>query len=156
MVTVSCRICKTRFYGKPSHIKRGWAKYCSKKCATIGQHTGKEVFCNTCKARVYRTPKELRCSKSNKFYCNRACFAIWKNQNMFFGEQHANWKDGKNAYRNVLLRAKVQQVCKGCGYDNKKVLLVHHIDRNRKNNVRRNLMWLCRNCHYLIHNGRTV
>ena len=156
MVTVSCRVCKKKFYGKPSHIERGWAKYCSKKCSNVGQHNGETFSCNTCGKEVYRTRKEMRCSASNKFYCGKACFAVWKNQNLFYGENHANWKNGESAYRNVLLRAKIQQACKGCGYTNKKVLLVHHIDRNRKNNKVKNLMWLCRNCHYLIHNGKTI
>ncbi|MBI4281264.1 HNH endonuclease [Candidatus Uhrbacteria bacterium] len=34
---------------------------------------------------------------------------------------------------------------------NNRVLLVHHIDENRKNNVLSNLVWLCRNCHFLVH-----
>jgi predicted HNH restriction endonuclease len=26
------------------------------------------------------------------------------------------------------------------------------VDKNRKNNKIKNLIWLCRNCHFLIHN----
>jgi len=33
----------------------------------------------------------------------------------------------------------------------KKVIIVHHIDKNRKNNKLSNLAWLCRNCHFLVH-----
>jgi len=30
-------------------------------------------------------------------------------------------------------------------------LIVHHIDKNRNNNGIENLIWLCQNCHYLVH-----
>ncbi len=156
MPIVSCKKCKKKFYGKPSHIARGWAKYCSSKCQYAAQYNGKTFRCEICKKSIYRTPRAQNNSKSGRFFCTKSCFMIWKNQNMFFGELHANWKDGANAYRGMIQRAGIAQKCKSCGHSDKRVLLVHHIDHNRKNNVLSNLMWLCRNCHYLIHNGKTV
>ena len=70
---------------------------------------------------------------------------------MLSGEDHPNWKDGSNAYRSILLKEGGSILCGDCGFDDKKVLVVHHIDRNRKNNEKINLKWLCRNCHYLEH-----
>jgi predicted HNH restriction endonuclease len=32
------------------------------------------------------------------------------------------------------------------------MLVVHHIDENRNNNNHENLIWLCYNCHHLVHN----
>jgi predicted HNH restriction endonuclease len=32
------------------------------------------------------------------------------------------------------------------------MLIVHHVDENRSNNDPENLIWLCYNCHHLVHN----
>jgi len=42
--------------------------------------------------------------------------------------------------------------CERCAVTVKKVLVAHHIDMNRNNNNLSNLIWLCRNCHFIIHN----
>ena len=43
------------------------------------------------------------------------------------------------------------EMCGICKISDKRVLVVHHVDSNRKNNTFKNLMWLCRNCHCLVH-----
>ena len=67
------------------------------------------------------------------------------------GVNAPNWIAGENAYRALLKRAKIPVVCSKCGIKDKRVLSVHHKDRNRKNNDLKNLEWLCRNCHFLVH-----
>jgi predicted HNH restriction endonuclease len=42
-------------------------------------------------------------------------------------------------------------VCKKCGNKDARVLEVHHLDKNRKNSNIENLIWLCANCHTLVH-----
>jgi hypothetical protein len=49
------------------------------------------------------------------------------------------------------LRLKTPRVCKLCGIKDLRILAAHHIDRNTENNKVDNLIWLCHNCHYLIH-----
>jgi hypothetical protein len=153
---VKCKICNSDFYAKPRHLKIGWGKYCSNPCSYQAMHTGKWVKCNTCSKRIYRQKRELKASKSGKLFCNKSCFAVWKNKNIMSGERHVNWKNGENAYRSIMLRSKALQVCNDCGIKDIKVLVVHHIDQNRKNNKLNNLKWLCRNCHYVVHEGKTV
>lgn len=47
--------------------------------------------------------------------------------------------------------------CNRCGYDeHPRILGVHHIDRNKKNNDLSNLEVLCPNCHSLEHSRHTV
>lgn len=75
----------------------------------------------------------------------------WKNQNLFLGENHPNWIGGEFAGRGVLERANKKMVCERCGISDKRVLMVHHKDSNRKNNKLTNLIWLCHNCHHLAH-----
>ncbi len=154
MPRVSCTICKKPFYAKPRHLKRGWGKYCSKACQYTGQHTGKVFHCATCDKKVYRTPKEVRVSITKKFFCNRSCSIIWKNINIFSGSNHVNWKNGESRYRNIILRSEIEQKCKRCALADKRILAVHHVDKNRRNNSLENLKWLCHNCHFLIHHDK--
>lgn len=42
-------------------------------------------------------------------------------------------------------------MCTRCGISDERILLKHHIDRNRKNNDIKNLQTLCYNCHKLAH-----
>ncbi len=151
MPLVNCKQCSKSFKVKPNRIKRGWGKYCSRECQFADMHNGQTFACATCGNSVYRTPKEQRSSRSGRFYCNKSCFAKWKNKLWAFGEDHFNWKDGEASYRNAMLRSKKKPQCSGCKNNELRVLVVHHIDENRKNNDLKNLQWLCRNCHYLIH-----
>jgi hypothetical protein len=156
MPIVGCKRCNKRFYVRPSHIKRGWGKFCSSECLYSSMKTGKSVYCTICHKKIYRNLTQFGRSKSNHFYCSKNCFAIWKNAHVLIGEKHGNWKGGKNSYREIVKRAKIMPKCSTCGISNKRVLVVHHIDRDRNNNLLSNLKWLCRNCHYLEHNGKTL
>lgn len=156
MPQVICKICGKKFYTKPRHLKIGWGKYCSNQCKYESQKTGKFVKCEVCGKKIYRTPKELRHSKSRKYFCSKSCFAIWKNENLLFGEHHPGWKHGKYTYRTTIKRNKIPQKCSRCGINDRRVLVVHHKDNNRKNNNIKNLEWLCRNCHYILHKGKTL
>lgn len=70
---------------------------------------------------------------------------------MYTGQNHPNWKGGEYAYRNNLIKSKIPKICKLCKIKDYRILAVHHIDRNRKNNKIKNLIWLCHNCHFLVH-----
>jgi hypothetical protein len=60
-----------------------------------------------------------------------------------FRGSHSRW------WREFLL--KDIGCCERCGFSDKRVLNLHHKDRNRANNVRENLELLCWNCHALDH-----
>jgi len=153
----NCKICKNSFYAKQNWIVRGWGKYCSKPCQYQAQLNGKIVNCTWCDKEVYRALKDLKKSKSKNYFCNKSCFASWKNETQFsIGQSHFNWKHGGGSYRNIMLREGMSQICGECSIKDKRVLVVHHLDKNRKNNSLENLRWLCRNCHYLAHKGQTV
>lgn len=151
MALTACLICTKIFYTKPSHKKRGWGKYCSILCRNKSQLKGKIVKCFICDKDLYRSPKDLRSSGSNKFFCNKSCQTIWRNTILFSGENSTNWKHGKSAYRQILKRANRKEICTLCQTTDKRILIVHHRDRNRYNNKVENLIRLCHNCHYLVH-----
>lgn len=66
-------------------------------------------------------------------------------------EKHPRYIDGRtyesdfHHLKKILLPAK-------CGLCGKKAILLHHRDKNKKNNKMDNLMPLCASCHSILHN----
>jgi hypothetical protein len=149
----SCKICKTEFHVKPSWLKKGQGKYCSRKCQFKAQEKGKFIFCGICRKKAWRMPKQLKHSKSGKFFCSKSCQTLWRNR-VYSGPNHPFWMGGIRIYRKIMAENGIKQVCAGCSMEDTRVLIVHHRDKNRKNNAIENLRWLCRNCHYLTHRER--
>lgn len=150
MPYVPCARCSSTFYAKPSWIREGNGKYCSMDCYREAKQNGKEVPCDLCGKKSYKQKKDLARSKSGKFFCSKSCQTQWRNR-VYVGDKHKNFTTGESSYRQVLKRADVPMRCAYCRTDDFRVLAVHHIDKNRKNNSLRNLAWLCHNCHFLVH-----
>lgn len=140
---------------KAFYVKKGQEKFCSHACKHLADRTGKVVKCAECEKEIYRKPYLLKLSQSGKYFCSKSCQTKWRNS-VFIGSKHANWKDGLYAYRSVLTRHKIPKQCKLCNTTDTRVLAVHHIDQNRKNNKVDNLAWLCHNCHHLVHHHDEV
>ncbi len=150
MVIITCKVCEKKFKGKNWHLKRGWGKCCSKKCRDESFKKGKFVNCDTCGKKIWRTPKHFRYSKSGKFFCNKSCQALWRNK-VYSGSSHALWIDGSSTYRKKMLESGRPAMCKLCKKKDRRVLQVHHKDGNDQNYEIDNLIWLCVNCHHLVH-----
>ena len=145
-----CKRCGKTFSVKPHWIKVGYGKYCSADCHHASMRNGENVKCATCGELTYKTQKALNGSKSGKYFCSKKCQTIWRNQ-LYIGSAHKNFKTGEFVYRGVMERNEVPKICRLCKTTDYRVLAVHHIDKNRKNNALENLAWLCNNCHFLIH-----
>lgn len=156
MPRVPCKICESIFYAKPYWLRKGWGKYCSRNCQREGQKTGKTVACFICNTSVYKSGKALIGSKSKKYFCDKSCQTIWRNSVEYIGEKHPNWRGGfsSESYRNILRRTNKEEVCGLCYTVDKRILTAHHIDHNHVNNDPENLIWLCHNCHFLVHHHR--
>jgi len=152
MPQVKCKICNKEFHVKPNLLKNGLGKYCSLKCMGKQFQQGELRKCFICKKEIYKSRKALLSSKSKNFFCSKSCQTVWRNSIVNVGADHPNWKGGKHvSYRNLLRKNKVAEICFLCENDDKRVLAVHHIDKNHTNNSLPNLIWLCHNCHALIH-----
>ncbi len=150
MVIVTCRVCSKRFKVKPWHLRQGWGKCCSRRCRDEAQKKGRFVNCSTCGKKVWKMPKDLEHSKSGKFFCNKSCQTLWRNK-VYSGPNHAFWSGGAKLYRKKLLESKKVSLCVLCGKRDIRVLQVHHKDGSRSNNDIGSLVWLCINCHHLVH-----
>jgi hypothetical protein len=42
MITTSCQCCSVKFEAREADIKRGWGKFCSKRCAAISKNKNKK------------------------------------------------------------------------------------------------------------------
>lgn len=153
MVEVICGKCSTKFYTKPSQIKYGHGKYCSRKCQYSARRVGKLVPCFICGKEKYKPLAKFNRVKSGKFFCSKSCQTKWRNTE-FIGSKHANWVNGYTIYRSTLKKSLLMEICRLCKTIDKRVLAVHHIDKNRKNNSLSNLDWLCYNCHFLVHHHK--
>ncbi len=151
MPTVACRSCAKEFYAKPSWLLKGFGIYCSRECQSAGRKTGQIILCSLCGKEAYKQQKALNGSKSQKYFCGRECAVKWHNS-VFIENNHGNWKHGAFSYRRILQRSSTNETCVLCRSIDDRVLSVHHIDKDRKNNKTSNLIWLCRNCHHLVHN----
>ena len=155
MVMVLCKICSKEFYVKPSHQKLGWGKYCSAKCRTESQFKGIHVACFTCNKEIYRSLSKLGHSKSKKYFCSKKCQTLWRNS-IFVEERSVNWINGIHAYRKMLARRNLIKECFGCKLNDSRVLIIHHVDHDRKNNDMSNLICLCLNCHFIVHHDKEL
>ena len=154
MPNVKCKYCRVEFYAKPSHLRMGFGKYCSRDCQYKGLKTGVALDCYTCKAKIYRTKAKLEKSKSKKYFCSKSCQTKWRNS-YFSGEKHKNWKTGRGVdYRAIMLHTGKKEVCARCRTRDRRILAVHHVDHNHQNNDVKNLAWLCHNCHHEVHYDR--
>lgn len=150
MPIVSCKICAKNFYTKPNWLKKGHGKYCSRECQFKAQRRGKFVSCHRCGKVVWRQPHDL--DRSKIFFCNKSCMMKWRNK-LQKGPNHPNWTGGRHIDRSALLiKIGIKPSCKRCSRKDQKALLVHHIDGNRYNDDVSNLIFLCHNCHHLVHN----
>ncbi len=137
---VVCNTCEKEFKRKPSQVKD--KNYCSIKCNAKSLVKGSYTLCRTCGVSVWKTPKEMKDSKTGNLFCSHSCSA-----------KFSNTKRSNNiyTYRTVAFEAH-GKICNICKYDKiPEVLQVHHIDRNRRNSSANNLQVLCPTCHSIEH-----
>jgi hypothetical protein len=151
MDNVICNFCNKEFRKKKSQIFLSQKHYCSKICLEKSKKKGKLVECFVCKKLVYKKIKNLNLSKSGKYFCSHTCSNICTGERQR-AENHSNWINGESSYKNLLKRTNSLKECVLCKKNDIRILCVHHLDKNRKNNKINNLIWLCHNCHFLVHN----
>lgn len=149
---IKCDNCGDDFNKKPSRITRSKNNFCSKECQgeykTIS--STKETTCGHCGKDIVKFKREIEESKSGKVFCNSSCSASY-NGKLFIEDKAKNWQGGFYSYRTRALK-EYGLVCNNCGFKEvPEVLQVHHIDRNRDNNILSNLEVLCPTCHNIDH-----
>lgn len=136
-----CAYCSKAIYRRPVEIGRR-SVYCSAAC--FGKSCRKEKPCPACGRTILASEKRRSCSRA---CANRLRTGI---------------KYGTGARKDIVstvryLKARLIELrgpaCERCGYCRVQILVVHHVDRDRKNNKMENLELICPNCHAEEHYG---
>ena len=155
-VEVKCDYCKKIFLKQKRFIntkKQGRIKnYCCVEHRGLAKQNRIELKCSHCEKTFYRAKSKLLNSKHGLYFCNRVCKE--KAQSLNGGNkklQPLHYGNGEFNYRTIAFK-EYDNKCEICGYDEHiEILEVHHIDKNRKNNIIKNLIILCPNHHKMLH-----
>ena len=112
------------------------------KCKIL--FTNKTKNCVVCN-KTFTIPISKTKGTSGKF-CSKKCYYIWYNKTFWKGGCRNYW--GKLANKIYGINNRIF-ICEFCGINDK--IVIHHKDKNRKNNDIANLQALCDSCHAWLH-----
>lgn len=67
----NCEVCDKEFYVKPSYVKLGGGKYCSRVCQGKARQTRESRKCLICEKEFYVKPSHLKYGRGK--YCSKIC-----------------------------------------------------------------------------------
>jgi hypothetical protein len=147
-VFTKCLQCGKKFKSRAGSNEKKRAKFCGTDCSSKSQRNRVKLKCATCGKKFEKKASWLRKSKSGLFFCDKECkrkaqllsSGITAIHPEHYGKSKLNYR--KLAFENY------KHKCAVCGWDeDERILQVHHIDGDRKNNNLRNLIILCPTCH---------
>lgn len=120
------------------------------KCGEEKEHQAKGL-CHRCYKKYSWKPKNITCERCQRELPMKAKGLCGGCYNFVF---HLDYAKARNyqKYHNITseLYKEVTKSCVLCGFD--KVVDLHHLDENKKNNSKENLVGLCPNHHKMFHN----
>ena len=155
-----CLNCTDEFSVLMKEVKRGNGRFCSRSCSNSHRSKIKKLaivpncVCANCNLAFYKVKSKFRNSRSGFHFCSRKC----KDDSQRIHSPHRiieimpnHYGTGEAHYREIAFRVK-ERKCEDCNFNEvPEVLVVHHIDENRSNNVPENLKVLCPTCHEIEH-----
>jgi hypothetical protein len=121
-------------------------------CHLLKEHHAKGL-CYVCYKKLTWIPKTgncKRCQKLKEMHAKGLCASCYNY--VFHLDKNKAYHHRKYNHVDVKTYRELTKACILCGFD--KVVDLHHIDRNRQNNSRTNLVGLCPNHHRLIKSAR--
>ena len=124
-------------------------------CSNCGKETinYSKGMCNPCYRRLIWKPKKKECKRCKRILPMKAkgfcggCYNF-----VFMLEYNKSWNQMKNYGIKFEDYKKITSSCVVCDFD--KVVDLHHLDENNKNNSEDNLIGLCPNHHKMLHDFR--
>jgi hypothetical protein len=148
-----CLNCSKDFEANIAEHKRGNAKFCNRSCSSVFTRTREALLlplnckCHCCGLEFHRAANKIAAAKHGLNFCSRKCKeTVQRIENGPNPIQPSHYKTGDFKYRDVAFRH-YSHKCNRCDYNKLPILEVHHIDRNRHNNMPENLEILCPTCH---------
>lgn len=139
---INCLNCGKQTEIENKEIKRGFGKFCSRKCS--GEYKTKNVTppipnvkCAYCDKSFYLPLSKQAASKSGLYFCCRehkdAAQRIGGIKEIMPSHYGTAQPNDSYHYRRIAFSVK-PKICERCGYDkNEAAIIVHHKDRNRMN-----------------------
>jgi hypothetical protein len=153
-VAIHCKNCGKEFLCAKRFVESGRGKFCSIECKGVARRTRVNMKCAWCGNQFSIRPSQLKNSKSGLYFCKRSC----KDAAQKIGgiveimPPHYGTSNGEGHYREQFTDEEL--ICKRCGYHEFiSAVDIHHIDKDRTNNDKKNLIPLCSNCHKGLHYG---
>lgn len=155
---VECDNCGIGFLKGLRFIKEGRLNFCCQKCASQykSKQSNVELTCAFCNKSFKRKVSSLVSSKNGIYFCSRICKdnamkrENWNENIMSCFPSHYGSGNGDWSYRRIAFD-NYPNKCEKCRYnEHSEILQVHHIDGDRTNNKKENLMILCPNCHWSV------
>lgn len=148
---VVCDYCGKEFLRVNHKIGKTEKCYCSYECCSLSNVKRIKLICHNCGKEFERLPGKIGKSKSGLSFCSNEC----KNQACSLDGgcsdiQPEHYGTSTVEYRNRM-KKELEQGCANCGEQTRYLLDVHHIDKDRLNNEKENLIVLCKNCHKREH-----
>lgn len=137
-----------------SFVGRKHRECCSQKCAWERSRKRDVVICSQCSTQFEIRPSQKNNSKSGLYFCNRKCKDEAQRLGGIREIMPPHYGTAKvPEYRNLF--SEEELVCSRCGYNEFSCAVdIHHIDHDRSNNKKENLIPLCSNCHKGLHWGK--
>jgi len=139
MYIVVCPECGTEKRFRPSELPN--KKWVCIECVRKSQRAA--VSCNNCGMTIIRPLSKLLNSKNGLYFCDRKCK---EEQQKIGGILELPHYGSDNNYRKKAFD-KYGNKCNDCEITDDYLLVVHHIDKDRSNNIIENLEILCHNHH---------
>ena len=151
---VKCDYCNKEYLKAKRFIKKGRKNFCCRKCHSEGTKKPRiKLKCDHCNKEYEVLKSRLKNSKSGYHFCSRECKDLAQRiGNGLIKMWPDHYKNGEYADYRKLAFENYKHECELCGYNEHIELLhVHHIDKNRKNNLNvDNLIILCPTCHWSL------
>jgi len=155
-VEFTCEQCGIRFLDSASRNR----KFCSEKCQNESRRREDyspriEKMCEICK-------KVFVVDHQNHRFCSKECSCFWLTCIRNKGENHPRYKGNakkRYAYSYIFYKMRKEIIkefmgkCLICG---KEATPVHHVDYDKENNSKYNLVLLCRSCHAKTNTDRDI
>ncbi len=146
VVEITCETCGDIFCRRLN----GTQRFCSVKCRGLGTRDRIKLNCSNCGNEFECKPSRKTSSKHGYYFCSQKCHNAAQCVNSGIQMiRPSHYVDGRFAYRRTCKEMLQNGCC--CGEKRLYLLVIHHIDGNRKNNKQENLEAVCGNCHILRH-----
>lgn len=148
----SCQACEKRFVRRASH-SNGKKVFCSAKCSSLTSRKRVSVTCATCQVGFDLPASRAGKGRSGLNFCSKKCMIEAQGLKGGIKEIHPpHYGTGHSRYKEIAFQEKDgDPCCVDCGLSFLPLLVVHHVDGNRKNGDPSNLEILCCNHHALRH-----